>query len=259
MVALSASRLVCSAIAVISLMTSPMRLAACESSPMRASVRSAWRTASIAIPLDSCTWRLISAMDVAISSVALATDCTLVEESSEAVATAEDSCCVVSAVLLIVPAAASSSTDVVDTMSTILPTAASNSSASLRMAARCSAARRGALVGGLAGDCVAAERDHGEDRGHEQDDHHEQADAEPDAARLPHVGDHRSLRVLCDLGGRGGDFLDQVLELCAQRVIPFVVDLEIGVEGLLRAVDDVVHRRHHGDQTVDDLEALLVG
>ena len=38
MVALSASRLVCSAIAVISLTTSPMRPAACDSSLMRASV-----------------------------------------------------------------------------------------------------------------------------------------------------------------------------------------------------------------------------
>ena len=42
MVALSASRLVCSAIAVMSRTTSPMRLAACDSSPMRASVCCAW-------------------------------------------------------------------------------------------------------------------------------------------------------------------------------------------------------------------------
>ena len=54
-VALSASRLVCSAIAVISLTTSPMRLAAADSSVMRASVFSACVTASAAILLDSCT------------------------------------------------------------------------------------------------------------------------------------------------------------------------------------------------------------
>jgi hypothetical protein len=39
--------------AVISLTTSLMRPAAFDSSPMRASVRSAWRTASAAIVLES--------------------------------------------------------------------------------------------------------------------------------------------------------------------------------------------------------------
>ncbi len=70
MVALSASRLVCSAIAVISFTTSPMRPAACDSSVMRASVFSACFTASPAMRLDSCTCRLISVTEAVISSVA---------------------------------------------------------------------------------------------------------------------------------------------------------------------------------------------
>ena len=49
MVALSASRLVCSAIEVISFTTSPIRVPACDSSVMRWSVASAWLTASAAI------------------------------------------------------------------------------------------------------------------------------------------------------------------------------------------------------------------
>ena len=51
-VALSASRLVCSAIAVISFTTSPMRPAACDSSLMRPSVCCACFTASLAIRLE---------------------------------------------------------------------------------------------------------------------------------------------------------------------------------------------------------------
>ena len=51
-VALSASRLVCSAIAVMSLTTSPMRPAACDSSAMRPSVFSACLTASLAIRVE---------------------------------------------------------------------------------------------------------------------------------------------------------------------------------------------------------------
>ena len=70
MVALSASRLVCSAIAVISLTTSPMRLAASDNSPMRASVASACRTASPAILRDSSTCRLISRTDALSCSLA---------------------------------------------------------------------------------------------------------------------------------------------------------------------------------------------
>jgi hypothetical protein len=53
MVALRASRLVCSATEVISLTTSPIRCAAFDSSLMRWSVCSAWLTASLAIRLDS--------------------------------------------------------------------------------------------------------------------------------------------------------------------------------------------------------------
>ena len=86
-VALSASRLVCSAIAVMSFTTSPMRPAACDSSLMRASVFFACCTASPAMRADSWTWRLISVTDEVISSAAEATDWTLVEASSEAAAT----------------------------------------------------------------------------------------------------------------------------------------------------------------------------
>src|SRR5665213_4134670 len=49
MVALSANRLVCSATEVISLITSPIRLAACDSALIRESVSSAWVTALAAM------------------------------------------------------------------------------------------------------------------------------------------------------------------------------------------------------------------
>ena len=107
MVALRASRLVCSAIAVMSLMTLPIRPAAFDNSPMRASVFSACFTACWAMLLDSCTCRLISPTDEVISSVAEATDWTLEDASSEAAATMPESCWVVSAVLVSVLAAAS--------------------------------------------------------------------------------------------------------------------------------------------------------
>ena len=55
-------------------------------------------TASLAMLAEVCTWRLISLTDEAISSVADATDCTLVEASSEAAATMVVSCCERSAV-----------------------------------------------------------------------------------------------------------------------------------------------------------------
>ena len=75
------------------------------------------------------------------SSVADATDCTLVEASSEAAATVVASSCERSAVEVSVVADASSSVDADDTVSTISPTAASKLSASLIMSAlRCSAA-----------------------------------------------------------------------------------------------------------------------
>jgi hypothetical protein len=87
MVAFSAKRLVCSAIAVISLTTSPISCAARDSLPMRLSVCSAWRTAASAIWLDSLTRRPISSTEADSSSVADATDCMLLEASSEAPAT----------------------------------------------------------------------------------------------------------------------------------------------------------------------------
>ena len=131
MVALSASRLVCPAMVLISSTTSPIRLAACASSPTRSLVLRAWSTASLAMFDEVCTWRLISLTDEAISSVADATDCTLVEASSEAAATMVVSSCDRSAVAVSVPAEASSSVEAEDTVSMISPTATSKSSASL--------------------------------------------------------------------------------------------------------------------------------
>ena len=61
------------------------------------------------------------------SSVADATDCTLVEASSEAAATTVVSCCVRSAVEVSVVAEASSSVEADDTVPTISPTAPSKS------------------------------------------------------------------------------------------------------------------------------------
>ena len=81
--------------------TSPMRVAALESSLTRSVVVRAWPTASPAIRADSCTCRLISVTDEAISSVAEATDCTLVEASSDAEATAVASCCERAAVAVV--------------------------------------------------------------------------------------------------------------------------------------------------------------
>jgi hypothetical protein len=107
-VALSASRLVCSATEIMSLTTSPMRPAACYSSAMRASVFSACLTTSAAIVLDFCTWRAISLTEPANSSEADATEFTLADACSDAAATPVESCCVVSAVFVSVPAAASS-------------------------------------------------------------------------------------------------------------------------------------------------------
>ena len=62
--------------------------------------------------------------------MALATDWTLADASSEALATIPERCCVVSAVLVSLPAAASNSVDALDTVPTMPPTAASNASAS---------------------------------------------------------------------------------------------------------------------------------
>src|SRR6266566_4928106 len=90
MVALSARRLVCSAIAVISLTTSPISCAARDSFPMRSSVASAWATAASAMRLDSLTWRPIWPTEVDSSSVAVATESMLPEVSSDAPATLLD-------------------------------------------------------------------------------------------------------------------------------------------------------------------------
>src|SRR5713226_8240001 len=129
MVAFKASRLVCPAMVLINSTTSPMRAAAFDNSPTRSLVARACSTASPAIRADSCTWRLISLTDDAISSVAEATDCTLVEASSDAAATMEVISCARSAVDVNVPAEVSSSIEADDTVSTIWPTAPSNSSA----------------------------------------------------------------------------------------------------------------------------------
>ena len=93
-----------------------MRLAAFDNSLTRSLVMRAWPTASVAMRADSCTWRPISLTDDDISSVADATDCTLVEASSEAAATAVVSCCERSAVADSVPAEASSWVEADDTV-----------------------------------------------------------------------------------------------------------------------------------------------
>ncbi len=118
-----------------------MRLAAFDSSLTRSLVMRAWSTAPLAMRADSCTWRLISFTEDDSSSVAEATDCTLVEASSDAAATTVVSSCARSAVAVSVEAEASSSVDAEDTVSTISPTAPSNWSASLTISAlRCCAA-----------------------------------------------------------------------------------------------------------------------
>jgi hypothetical protein len=75
----------------ISSTTSPMRVAAFDNSLTRSVVWRAWPTASLAIRADSCTCRLISVIEDESSSVADATDCTLVDASSEAAATMVES------------------------------------------------------------------------------------------------------------------------------------------------------------------------
>ena len=156
MVAFSASRLVCPAMVLISSTTSPMRLAAFDNSLTRSLVTRAWPTASLAIRADSCTWRLISLTEEDSSSVAEATDCTLVEASSEAAATAVVSCCERSAVDDSVPAEASSWVEAEDTVWTISPIIdfeiagdAVDPAAALDLGF---GVRRGSLVGGLLGD-----------------------------------------------------------------------------------------------------------
>src|SRR5690242_14641883 len=125
-VALSARRLVWPAMVLISSTTSPIRVAALDSSLTRSVVVRAWPTASPAIRADSCTWRPISVTDEAISSVEEATDCTLVVASSDAAATAVASCLDLSAVEVSAPAELSSWLDAEDTVLTISPITASN-------------------------------------------------------------------------------------------------------------------------------------
>src|SRR5215510_11621416 len=82
-VAFSASRLVCSAMAVISLTTSPMRLAALSSALISTLVRAASPTAFSAIILDWATWRSISITEDESSSAADAMSRTLLEASAD--------------------------------------------------------------------------------------------------------------------------------------------------------------------------------
>ena len=84
MVALSASRLVCSAMSVMRLTTSPMRLAASLNSCTAALLRSASPTAFSAMAFEWATWRSISITEEASSSVDDAMSRTLVEASAEA-------------------------------------------------------------------------------------------------------------------------------------------------------------------------------
>ncbi len=90
MVALSASKLVCSAMSVINATTSPILLAASASPRTLTLVCSAWRTALEAICDDWLTWREISEMELDSSSAADATVWTLADACSEAAATAAD-------------------------------------------------------------------------------------------------------------------------------------------------------------------------
>jgi hypothetical protein len=149
---LSASRLVWPAMVLINSTTSPMRAAAFDNSPTRSLVFCACPTASLATRDDSWTWRLISLTDEVSSSLAAATDSTLVEASSDAAATVIASSCDRSAVALNVFADASSSVAADDTISTISPTALSKVSAILIMSAlrcsatRCSVARRSVRI-----------------------------------------------------------------------------------------------------------------
>ena len=83
-VALSASRLVCSAISVMRLTTSPMRLAASLNSCTAVLVRSASPTAFSAMAFDCATWRSISITEAASSSVADAMSRTLADASADA-------------------------------------------------------------------------------------------------------------------------------------------------------------------------------
>ena len=87
MVALSAKRLVCEAMSLISLTTSPIRPEASASSLTVPSVWRASSAAAAAMRVDWATWRPISVMEALNSSAAVATVCTLAEACSVAEAT----------------------------------------------------------------------------------------------------------------------------------------------------------------------------
>ena len=72
--------------------TSPILAAAFDKAPTFSVVVLAWSTAWEAMRAEACTCRLISVTEEDNSSVAEATDCTLVEASSEAEATVVASC-----------------------------------------------------------------------------------------------------------------------------------------------------------------------
>ncbi len=84
MVALSASRLVCPAMARISLITSPIFSAACASAAICALVSCASPTAARTMSAVEASWRPISPIEEASSSAANAAVSTLVEASFEA-------------------------------------------------------------------------------------------------------------------------------------------------------------------------------
>src|SRR6201999_626552 len=106
---------------------SPMRPAALDNSLTRSLVLRAWPTASLAIRADSWTWRPISLTEEDNSSVAEATDWTLVEASSDAAATVVASWLERSAVDDSVPADDSSWDEAADTVLTISPIIVSKS------------------------------------------------------------------------------------------------------------------------------------
>ena len=93
-------------------------------------------TAFAAIAEEAFTWRLISATELDSSSVAPATDCTLVDASSEAAATAVACCSVFSAVVVIDAAVLAISVAAEATVLTTAPTLDWNASASCCIAWR---------------------------------------------------------------------------------------------------------------------------
>ena len=134
-VALSARRLVCSAMAEMRLTTSPTRSAASASCDILRSVSSACSTAACATSLDVRDCRLISPDDVEISSVAPLTTLTLADACSAADATVLASCLVPSAALVKVAAEASIWDDVAETELTISPIVFSKLSARVSISA----------------------------------------------------------------------------------------------------------------------------